>query len=260
MERDAFAKKLPKRAEKKTFRERQQQAGRVVQARKNAESGLRKRFHDAGVSYPARVLHLRAFKKEGEVELWAGNQKSKGLKKVHTFKVCAASGLLGEKTEQGDFQVPEGFYVVNRYNAWSSYHLSLGIDYPNRSDRLRRKNRKQTTSLGGDIFIHGDCVTIGCLPLENGPIEELYLALLDSKLKYYTKTSVHLYPGRMNNDDMPGLQRLLTQSQGVHSPDSASETWRRWQQLQRGYLAFEKTHRVPSIRIDARGDYQIKAK
>ncbi|MCA9518550.1 MAG: hypothetical protein KC635_26625, partial [Myxococcales bacterium] len=28
---------------------------------------------------------------------------------------------------------------------------------------------------GGDIFIHGSCVTIGCLPLEDGPVSWLYV-------------------------------------------------------------------------------------
>jgi len=53
---------------------------------------------------------------------------------VKTYPVCAASGVLGPKRHQGDEQVPEGFYHVRRFNPESTYHLSLGIDYPNESD------------------------------------------------------------------------------------------------------------------------------
>jgi hypothetical protein len=67
--------------------------------------------------------------------------------------------------------VPEGFYFIDRFNPESSYHLSLGLNYPNPSDRIRSDHGRP----GGDIFIHGSNQTIGCLPLGDEAIEELYL-------------------------------------------------------------------------------------
>ncbi len=47
------------------------------------------------------------------------------------------AGTLGPKTNAGsDYQVPEGFYYINEFNPKSSFHLSLGLNYPNASDRI----------------------------------------------------------------------------------------------------------------------------
>ena len=69
---------------------------------------------------------------------------------------------------QGDSQVPEGFYHMDRFNPLSNFHLSLGVSYPNQSDRILGASGR----LGGDIFIHGDCVTIGCVPITDEGIRE----------------------------------------------------------------------------------------
>jgi murein L,D-transpeptidase YafK len=96
---------------------------------------------------------------------------------IKTYTVCATSGLIGPKRMQGDLQIPEGFYYIDRFNPYSNFYLSLGINYPNTSDRiLGDKN-----NLGGDIFIHGDCVTIGCLPITDSEIKELYIFCVEAK-------------------------------------------------------------------------------
>ncbi len=46
------------------------------------------------------------------------------------------AGTLGPKRMQGDYKVPEGFYYINEFNPKSSFHLSLGLNYPNASDRI----------------------------------------------------------------------------------------------------------------------------
>ena len=55
-----------------------------------------------------------------------------------SYPICAGSGDLGPKRERGDGQVPEGLYEIDRFNPTSRYHLSLRVNYPNLSDRLRR--------------------------------------------------------------------------------------------------------------------------
>ena len=125
---------------------------------------------------------------------WEGFWRGKGpLVLVRSWPVCASSGDLGPKRRQGDLQVPEGIYRLDKLNPVSSYHLSLHVDYPNRADRIAGK-REHIGNLGGDIMVHGECVTIGCIPIENDPIEELYLAVLDAGLR----PPIHIFPARLD--------------------------------------------------------------
>jgi murein L,D-transpeptidase YafK len=71
-------------------------------------------------------------------------------------------------------QVPEGRYRVLWLNPMSSYHLSMRLDYPNAFDQAQAR-REGRTRLGGDIFIHGRAVSIGCLALGDEAIEELFV-------------------------------------------------------------------------------------
>jgi len=104
-----------------------------------------------------------SFKDEGQLDVYGKNKSEKQYKKLKSYKICSKSGDLGPKKKQGDYQVPEGFYHIDRFNPSSSYYLSLGLNYPNESD----KKKSSFSNLGGDIFIHGECVTIGCMPMTN---------------------------------------------------------------------------------------------
>jgi murein L,D-transpeptidase YafK len=97
---------------------------------------------------------------------------------VRDYPVLAASGGPGPKLRQGDLQVPEGFYKILWLNPMSSYHLSMKLDYPNAFDRAQAA-REGRTQLGGDIFIHGRDVSIGCLALGDPAIEELFVLVND---------------------------------------------------------------------------------
>ena len=91
---------------------------------------------------------------------------------------------VGDKFQEGDGKTPEGIFTVNRRNPKSAFHLSLGIDYPQASDRARAA--QAGVSPGGDIFIHGQPNdrfgmatilwdwTAGCIAISNDAIEELW--------------------------------------------------------------------------------------
>lgn len=87
---------------------------------------------------------------------------------------------VGHKQIEGDGKTPEGLYYIDRKNPNSSYHLSVGISYPNAEDRARA--RAIGHSPGGDIFIHGTPRefrrqkdwTWGCLAVTNSEIEVIY--------------------------------------------------------------------------------------
>lgn len=138
----------------------------------DAENRLKTYFKKAAVGYPPKKIALIGLKKEGLLELWArGNRE---WKLVKTYGILGASGESGPKLKQGDLQVPEGVYSILWLNPNSSYHLSMKINYPNGFDR-RKANAEKRTNLGGDIFIHGYDVSIGCIAIGNPGIEELFV-------------------------------------------------------------------------------------
>ena len=122
-----------------------------------------------GISWPVKQMYIRSFKYDSELEVWVRDQQKRTYKLFKTYKVCALAGGMGPKRMEGDYQVPEGFYYINEFNPRSSYHLSLGINYPNASDKVLSDSIKP----GGDIYIHGSCLTVGCIPIQNNQIEEL---------------------------------------------------------------------------------------
>lgn len=219
---------------------------RVAAARAAKLAAVQAMFRDRGVPWPARALLLRALKSERVVELWAGDGEAP-LVLVKSYPICASSGVLGPKRREGDLQVPEGFYTIDALNPWSSYHLSLHVDYPNRADRARGA-RDGTKKLGGAIMVHGDCVTIGCIPLEDGPIEEVYLAVHDARARG-TPVAIHIFPARL---DEAGLTRLVADTKD----EELQRFWR--DELAPGFRAFEATRRLPRVDVGKAGRYVVR--
>jgi murein L,D-transpeptidase YafK len=56
------------------------------------------------------------------------------------------------------------------FNPQSNFYLSLHVSYPNAADRVLGSKQ----NLGGDIFLHGNCVTTGCILITDGGIKEVY--------------------------------------------------------------------------------------
>ena len=122
------------------------------------------------VVYP-KQLTLIGLKNEQLLEVWGtlhGQQ-------VHiiTYPFTAFSGRLGPKFKEGDRQIPEGIYGISYLNPNSKFHLSMRVTYPNAFDKKIARQEKRT-NLGGDIMIHGSNKTIGCVPIGDDNIEELY--------------------------------------------------------------------------------------
>ena len=122
---------------------------------------------------PFAQLALIGLKAERRLEVWAGRPGDSRWRLYKSFPFTGFSGTLGPKLRLGDRQIPEGRYRVEYLNPNSRYHLSMKLNYPNRFDRLmaQRDGRRR---LGGDIFIHGKDVTVGCIPVGDPAIEELF--------------------------------------------------------------------------------------
>ncbi len=148
-----------------------------------ARTRLKPRFARAQVAYPPKGIALLVFKRENRLALWArggaaGSQPAE-WRFIRDYPILAASGHAGPKLRQGDYQVPEGVYRIEWLNPNSSYHLSMKVNYPNAFDRSMAQ-RDGRTNLGGDIFIHGKNVSIGCVALGDPAIEELFTLAADA--------------------------------------------------------------------------------
>ncbi len=121
--------------------------------------------------YPEKICII-GLKKEQVLEIWTNDRAANILIKSYNF--TAFSGGLGPKLKAGDGQIPEGLYQLEYLNPNSSYHLSIKINYPNKFDIECGKDDGRK-NLGGDIFIHGKSVTIGCIPIGDANIEELFI-------------------------------------------------------------------------------------
>ncbi len=187
-------------------------------------------------------LLIVAYKEEKLLELYGKKLSEQEYRLLKTFPVCTLSGELGPKRKQGDNQVPEGFYYINRFNPASNFYLSLGINYPNKADIAKLK----TINAGEDIFIHGSCYTAGCFPMTDDLIKEIYVYAVHAKNNGQEEIPVYIFPFRMT-DEIFNRNRERYE----HKHDVIEF----WTNLRQGYkLFFEKK---TEIRVDAdpKGDY-----
>ena len=103
---------------------------------------------------------------------------------VRDYRIALGFAPEGNKRQQGDGRTPEGEFRIDRRNAGSAYHLSLGLDYPRPQDRARAKAGGYDP--GGDIMIHGQPNalpegaalrgdwTAGCIAVSNAEMREIW--------------------------------------------------------------------------------------
>lgn len=233
----------------KTLKSSQPNNSRVSSAKKSKEAIVKKMFGDIKMPYPPDQVFFRIFKEDrgripGTLELWA-RTGSENFKLVKSYNICASSGVPGPKRRMGDGQSPEGFYEITQFNPVSNYHLSMRVNYPNKSDRILGGKK----DLGGDIFIHGNCVTIGCIPMTDDFIDEIYIIALDTKSKSGRPIYAHIFPARM---DEAGMRKLNSE----YSRNTSLINF--WRNIETGYRFFEDSHKLPAITVDSKGAYHFK--
>jgi hypothetical protein len=130
-------------------------------------------FAAVGVNYPPARVAFLGFKQERSLEVYAANA-DEDFRFIRAYPILAASGAPGPKLREGDRQVPEGIYRIEALNPNSLYHLSLRVDYPNAFDRDHADDERRE-NLGGDIMIHGDAVSRGCLAIGDEAAEDLFV-------------------------------------------------------------------------------------
>lgn len=187
-------------------------------------------------------LLITVFKAEKKLLLYAKSKTATTYTLIATYDICAGSGELGPKRAYGDNQVPEGFYYINRYNPASNYYLSLGISYPNASDKIKSKAK----NMGGDIFIHGNCVTIGCMPMTDDKIKEIYLYAMYAHNNGQAQIPVYIFPFKM--DDKNFADYKLGYKTNV-------ALIRFWRNLKSGYDKFHVNKNKLNVTVDTNGNY-----
>jgi len=229
-----------------TFIEYQKSFPRISEALKRKEDTLMRQFQEKKLQWPAKYIYLRSFKYDSQLEVWVKYDKNDKFKLFKSYRVCALAGTLGPKRMQGDYQVPEGFYYINEFNPKSTYHLSLGLNYPNMSDRILGDSLQP----GGDIYIHGKCVTTGCIPIMDAQIEELYILAAHAKTQGQDFIPVHIFPINFKNvrsneyltrylKDFPEYKPMVNE-------------------LTHAYNFFEKTKMLPVIMVSRKGEYIVE--
>ncbi len=228
-----------------SFIDYQRNFPRVADALNRKTDTLKKQFEALGLQWPAKQIYIRSFKYDSQLEVWVRNNVNEPFKLFKTYSVCALAGTLGPKRMEGDYQVPEGFYYINAFKPNSAYHMSLGLNYPNASDKIISGN----TNPGGDIFIHGSCITVGCIPIQDFQIEEVYIIAMSAKSNGQDFIPVHIFPVRYNNPKSMAYFDKTTKDQ----PDVQQFDMK----LKEVYDYFEKEKKLPIISIDTKGGYEI---
>lgn len=197
-----------------------------------------------GISPSNFEVFLRAFKKEQKFEIWAKNKAENAFKLIKTYDFCASTGMLGPKRRSGDRQMPEGFYTIDAFNPTSNYYLSFRVNYPNASD----KKFADQLNPGDNIFVHGSCISIGCIPVGDENIKEIYLLAARAKAGDQ-EIPIHIFPNKMTDENYNSLKSEFA---------SNATLLEFWSWLKPGFDAFEKSNIVPMVSVDDAGKYVIK--
>ena len=139
------------------------------------------RFRQIGVSYPPKKMILVGLKQERLLEVWVSDETN-SYRYLAMYPIVGASGGLGPKLREGDFQVPEGLYGIESLNPNSRFHLALRVNYPNDFDRERGR-RDGRVNLGSDIMIHGGAASVGCLAMGDQAAEDLFVLAAETGIK-----------------------------------------------------------------------------
>jgi murein L,D-transpeptidase YafK len=217
---------------------------RVREALKSKGKIVDEMLTSKGINTTRFDIFFRAFKKEQKFEIWAKNKEGNTFKLLKTYDFCASTGILGPKRRSGDRQMPEGFYTIDAFNPTSNYYLSFRVGYPNASD----KKFADPLNPGDNIFVHGSCITIGCIPVGDENIKELYILAARAK-GGEQDIPIHIFPNKMTDENYDSLKKEFS---------SNATLLEFWSWLKPGFDAFEKANVLPIVTVDDTGKYIVK--
>ena len=227
-----------------TFREKQLNFTRVREAYTCKEKIVDKTLASHSISHDSLRIYLRAFKAEKIIELWAKNIRDSVFMPIKEFSICDISGFEGPKRRYRDLQVPEGFYHISELNPYSKYYLSMAINYPNASDSIRGVHGH----LGNQIYIHGSCISSGCLAMTDDRIRELFVYCIEAYNSGQQEIAMTIYPTRLTDENYSELI-----SQYRKDKDKISL----WSDLKKSFDLFNQKKVQPKVKFLHDGTHEV---
>jgi murein L,D-transpeptidase YafK len=209
------------------------------------EDSVKKQFERQKLAWPPQSVYIRSFKYDRQLEVWVKGTPLEPYKLFKTYKVCMQSGTMGPKRMEGDYQVPEGFYQISEFNPNSNYHLSLGLNYPNASDRILSDSVRP----GSAIYIHGNCVSTGCIAISDIPIEEVYIIASNAKMQGQEFIPVHVFPVRYN------VKKSFEYLSNTIKDNAYLQQFNK--NIREVFDYFETKKELPVILVNKKGEYLI---
>lgn len=217
--------------------------GRVKVAYETAYPTLQAQLKQQHIHIDSVEIYLRAFKRQEELQLWAKNCTDSTFRYIKSYDFCTFSGNLGPKRKEGDKQIPEGFYYIKQFMEDSPYFLSLVLNYPNSADKVQGDKENP----GSDIHIHGDCISTGCISIQE-EIKELYTLCREARKHGQAFIEVHIFP----------CDFAQASTYDLIAQNKAFERYRPfWESLEKAFCFFEKNKQIPDFRIDREGRYVV---
>lgn len=182
---------------------------------------------------------IKAYKYEQIVKIYVQSKSEKVWRVYKIFPFNCTSGDLGPKRKEGDYQIPEGYYHINHFNPYSNFHLSLGVSYPNKADKIKSPYAKK----GGAIYMHGGCASIGCIPIENEPIKEVYILAVFAKNNGQNTIPIQIFPFDYTEEKFDSAIELYPEHKDF------------WTSIYEIEKKFEESMILPKVGINSKGDY-----
>ncbi len=227
------------------FREKQMKNTRVREAYAAKEKVVIKSLAAHSISRDSLRLYLRAFKTEKTVELWAKNSCDSAYSLIKEFAICDLSGDVGAKRRSRDQQVPEGFYHIAGLNPFSRFYLSMKVNYPNASDSIRGVRRH----LGNNIFIHGSCISSGCLAMTDDRIRELFVYCVEAYNAGQEEIGLTIFPARLKDETYANLLTWYARYK---------DDVKLWGDLKKSYDLFDRTKTPPTVKFLPDGGHEVQ--
>jgi murein L,D-transpeptidase YafK len=219
------------------------QAGDII-------NSLPRLIREQGLVYNNMDLVLRVFKKELNIALWVRpNNTDHPYRLLKTYDITdSIVSTLGPKSMLGDQLTPEGIYTLEFYPSfrWSDFYLAFKVSYPNEADEQRRRFWGIENKAGGAINLHGCCISIGCIPVGNPAIEELFF-LIRANQKGGSEIHIHIFPFNFQSEDGQRLLQIYLQNNKRY--------YDFWQGLQAINESFLLNKKIPMIKVDLRTGY-----
>jgi murein L,D-transpeptidase YafK len=97
-------------------------------------------------------------------------------------------------------------------------------------------------------LLHGNCCSIGCIPITDDWIKEVYWLAVLVRDRGQAHLPIQIFPARLTDE---GFKALST----AHGGQTKLIAF--WGNLKEGYERFEKSHRAPLIKARRDGTYEF---